>query len=134
MSKGRFQQDASLTVATALPAAGATAHSNAIDLHEKYGYALEDIEYLLSIPATPNLADTKNITITVEDSADGVNFAAVPALATFVVTGAGGVGAAAASRRFRLPSDARRYLRVSAVVDAAGGGNTAVSFTLTPLF
>jgi hypothetical protein len=42
------------------------------------------------------------------------------ALEALVQTGAGGAGAAAATARFRLPTDCERYVRVSAVNSAAG--------------
>ena len=87
------------------------------------------MEVVVSIPATPSLADTKNITLTLQDSADNSTFAAIAAEATLVVTGAGGAGAAAASRRVKFPPTTRRYVRLSAAVDSAGGSNIAVSTT-----
>ena len=74
------------------------------------------------------------LTITLEDSADGAVFAPIPAIAAMEVTGAGGAGAAAATRRLRLPPDVRRYLRAKAAVEAGGGNNTAKSLTLVLVF
>jgi hypothetical protein len=88
----------------------------------------------MELPALPSLADTKKATITLEDSADGTTFAAIPGLAALEVTGAGGAGAVAANRRVRLPADVRRYLRAKAAVEAAGGNNTAKSLTLALVF
>jgi len=127
--------DSSLSVTTALPAAGATANSASIDLRQTTADTInEQFEVQVLLPATPSLADTKNVTITFQDSADNSSFAAIPELATLVVTGAGGVGASAATRTVRLPSSARRYLRISQAVDSAGGSNTGVSTTLQLLF
>ena len=126
----RNLQDYFLKTTKALPAAGATANATAIDLGSvTLGAAAESCELLIELPATPSLADTKKVTITVEDSADNSSFAAIGGLATLVATGAGGAGAAATSQRYKLPTTTRRYLRFSAAVEASGGTNTAVSVT-----
>jgi hypothetical protein len=52
---------------------------------------------------------------------------------TLTVTGSGGTGAAASSLTVRLPSSARRYLRLSVVESSAGGDNSAVSATFAIL-
>lgn len=130
---GRNIKDANFIATKALPAAGASVSTTAFDITGS-GFVPEEIEAQLSLPATPNLADAKTITLTIEDSADNSSFAAVAALATLVVTGAGGAGAAAASRLLKFPSNLRRYVRVTASVDASGGDNTAVSVTFQILF
>lgn len=130
----RRLQDASLVKTKALPAASAANATDAIDLGQTtLGPAADDIEVEISIPATPALVDDKTITLTLKDSADNSTYAAIPAVATLVQTGAGGAGAAAASRRVKLPPSTRRYLRLDAAVLAAGGDNTAVSYTLKVL-
>ena len=129
----RALKDAELIVTTALPAAAASNSSDSIDL----GQTTQEETYnevLLSVPATPALVDDKTITFTFEDSADNSSFAAVTGLSTLVTTGAGGAGAAATSRRVRLPAGTRRYLRVTAAVLTAGGNNTGVSYTLALVF
>lgn len=63
-----------------------------------------------------------------------MSFTAIPGLAPLKVTGAVGGGGAAVSQRVRLPSVARRFLRATATVEAAGGNNTAVSFSLGLVF
>lgn len=126
--------DANLTKTKALPAAGASAATDAIDLGSTtLSVAGDNLEVQIVLPSTPALADTKTITLTLQDSADGINFAAIPGLATLVVTGAGGAGAAAASRSLRLPSTTRQYIRLNAAVESAGGNNTGVSTTLRVL-
>jgi hypothetical protein len=123
-------QDASLTSVKALPAAGASASQTGIDLGQITADCInEHVDVLLTTPAVPALVDAKTIIYTFEDSADNATFAAIPELATVTSLGAGGAGAAAVSRRVKLPPSTRRYLRVSATVLAAGGDNTAVSFT-----
>jgi hypothetical protein len=129
----RALNDAELIKSKALPAAAASASTNSIDLgqltqEETY------FEVLLTVPATPALVDTKTITFTFEDSANDSSFAAITGLSTLVTTGAGGAGAAATSRRVRLPATARRYIRATAAVETGGGSNIAVSFTLALVF
>ena len=127
-------QDALLTALIALPAAAASANTAGIDLGQTtLDTTHEVIDVLLTVPAVPALVDTKTIIYTFQDSADNSTFAAIPELATVTSTGAGGVGAAAVSRRVKLPGSTRRYLRVNAAVLAAGGDNTAVSMTLKVL-
>lgn len=123
--------DAALSKSKALPAAGAANYSTSIDLGStKLGPLADLIEIEIAIPATPSLVDDKTIILTLKDSADDSTFAAIAAVGTLTVTGAGGAGAAAASLRVKLPPATRRYLRVDAAVLAAGGDNTAVSYTL----
>lgn len=126
--------DANLTKTKALPAAAAANYSNSIDLGSTtLGPVADEIELDISIEATPALVDDKTITLTVKDSADDSTFTAIPSLATLVQTGAGGAGAAAASRRLKLPPSCRRYIRLDAAVLTAGGDNTAKSYTLKVL-
>lgn len=127
----RAIQDALLTTVHVLPAAGANVNGGSIDLGQTTANPInEKIEVELSVPATPSLVDAKTIIYSFQDSADNVTFVAIPELATLTSTGAGGVGAAAVLRNVKLPSSTRRYINVNAAVLAAGGDNTAISFTL----
>jgi hypothetical protein len=129
--RARNLVDAKLTATNALPAAGASANGTSIDLGNG-PLSPESIELEGSIPATPSLVDAKTIIIKLQDSADNSSFADIAACgAITIATGAGGVGAAAAKTRWRLPSNARRYVRQVATVLASGGDNTAVSTTLS---
>jgi hypothetical protein len=126
-------KDAQLIRSKTLPGAGGTASTASIDLlasvQEECHFEVE-----VTLPALPNLAADKSVTITLEDSADSMSFAAIPGLAPLKVTGAVGGGGSAASQRVRLPSVARRFLRATAAVEAAGGNNTAVSFSMGLVF
>ena len=126
-------KDANLIKTTALPAAAGTAHSEVIDLMQG-PYQEAQFEVELAFPALPSLADGKSATATLEDSEDGASFAAIAALEPLTLTGAGGDGAAAATRKVRLPSDTRRYLRATLAVEASGGDNTAQKFSLALVF
>lgn len=131
----RLITDALLTTVKALPAAAASASQTAIDLGcVTPDVSLENVELLLTVPAVPALVDAKTIIYTFEDSADNSSFAAIAELATVTSTGAASAGAAAVSRRVKLPASTRRYVRVTAAVLTAGGDNTAVSFTSKLLF
>ena len=126
-------KDANLIKTLALPAAGASASTEALDLLQgPVQEAHHEVE--LQLPALPALANAKSVTATLQDSADGVTFAAIAALATLVVTGGGGIGSAAATRKVRLPSDTRQYLRASVAVEAAGGDSTAQKLSLALVF
>jgi len=131
----RHIQDALLRVVTALPAAAANNDSDAIDLEQVSADTInEKFELQIKVPALPALVEAKKLTITVQDSADNESFAAVPELATLVITGESGNGADAAERTVRLPSTARRYIRINQAVESGGGSNIAVKTTLQLLF
>ena len=128
------RKDAQLIKTVAFPAAAASANTASIDLVAASPFPLtKDFELELSVPALPNLVEDKTVTITVQDSADDSSFAAIGALATFVVTGGVGNGAAATSRKVTLPSTTRRYVRCNIAVLTAGGDNTGSDFTMSVL-
>ena len=126
-------KDAELIKTLALPAAGATAHTDILDLLQG-PYQEAHFEVELKFPALPALADGKSVSARLEDSADGVNFTAIAALEPLTVTGDGGDGSAEAVRKLRIPSDTRRYLRASLTTDAGAGDNTALKFSLALVF
>ncbi len=124
--------DESMKRTKALPAAGATASTDVVDLGSTNPAAVPvPLEIQIDVPALPSLADTKNATFDLQDcdTADGT-FATVECTGNMVRTGAGGAGSAAKVWRFMLPLNVRRYIKVKCTVDAVGGNNTAKSFTL----
>ena len=126
-------KDAELINTVALPAAAATATTEPFNLTQKPPHECH-FEVELTLQALPSLADTKKATVTLEDSVDGITFAAIAALASLEVIGAGGAGAATITRKVRLPSDVRQYIRAKVAVEAAGGNNTAKSLTMALVF
>jgi hypothetical protein len=122
--------DSTFSVTTALPAQNtSTSRSTAFDL----GVANQSLigansELVVSIPAT-TCATGQTITITVQDSADNSSFAAVPTLATLVLTGSSNA-TAAATRTYRLPSDIRRYVTINRATSSTTGDLTAISTTM----
>lgn len=126
----RLLTDTQLSQSKAYPAAAASNNTTAIDLGQDNAFPInEQFDIVVTLPAVPNLADTKNATFTLKDSADNSSFAAIAGLSTIVQTGAGGAGAAAATKYLRLPGATRRYVRLDCAVDSAGGDSTAKSYT-----
>jgi hypothetical protein len=138
-------QDASLNQSLALPsAASTTVTSTGIDTGATTAdaYQIGGIDYLLTAPAlnTTQLPDTKTVTYSILVSA-AANMGTPTTLSASVIvqTGAGGVGAASATYRFRLPSQLPggtgiRYVGFKAVTGAATGDCSAASATLQPMF
>lgn len=126
----RLLRDALLSAETALPAAGASNYSSAINIGQKTADTItEQVDLRLTVPSTPSLVSTKTATFTFQDSADNISFAAIPELSALVVTG-GSEGGAATARTVKLPASTRQYIRVSQAVEAAGGSSVAVKTTL----
>jgi hypothetical protein len=127
----RNQQDKNYTSTVANAAAGS--NSATFDLEQVVGGDIEEFVVELALPAEAGLSDTKVLTYTVKDSANGSSFTVLdPSLAT-TQTGAGGAGVAAKTVRFRLPPGARRYVRVEQTATATPG-TLAGSYTLKLLF
>ncbi len=121
--------DQNLEVSQSLPPAAANNNSPSLDLgSDRLGPASDFVELDVFIGATGSLADGTTITLTVQDSADDTNFAALAGLGSVIRTGAGGAGAGAFTQRFRLPAITRRHLRVNAAVQSGGGNNTASNY------
>lgn len=129
--------DYALRVTKALPNGGASTVTDAIDLqHGTYGRLLADVEFLLEAPAmgvTP-MANGKTMIYSIEtDNDPAFGSAKVVNAALLTQTGAGGVGCAAASERFRLPSNCERYVRIKATGSTTGDASGS-SMTFQPLF
>ncbi len=127
----RNQKDNTFVSTVANLAAGT--NSATFDLEQIVGGDVSDIAVELIIPAEAGLSNDKVLTYTVKDSADGTTFAVLdPTIAT-TMTGAGGVGIAGKTVRFRLPPGCRRYVRVEQTVTATPG-TLAGSYTFALLF
>lgn len=132
-------KDAAVKKTWALPNGAATTYATpGIDLgHTTAGKLLADCEFLLSAPAlnTTQLPDAKTMIYSILlDTVDPIDGSSVVKYASVITqTGAGGAGAAAATYRFRLPSDATRILGARAVGSASGDA-TGASATLEALF
>jgi hypothetical protein len=129
--------DGNLSVTRALPSGASAVTSNGIDLGEgATGTFVTPSEFLLEAPAvtTAMLGDAATIRYDVVTSASA-DMSSPVVLQTGILTqtGAGGAGAAAASKRFRVPTDTLRYVAVRATKSATGDAST-VSMTLSLRF
>lgn len=105
------------------------ANSATFDLEQSVGGDIEDIVLEIAGPTAAGISDTKVITYTVKDSADGVTFAVLDPTIVTTQTGAGGAGITAKTVRVKLPPIARRYVRVEQTASATSGtfsGNMVV--------
>lgn len=131
-------QDAKLIETKALPAAGASASTDGIDLGAQSGRQafVAPMEFEVSIPATPDLVEDKTVIIDIEmDETSAFSSATKTHDNIITVTGqAAAAGGVAASKRFRIATDVERYIRATATVLADGGDNTAIDVTLKALF
>lgn len=122
--------DKLLTVTKALPNGAASITTDGIDLETTPSSEfLADLEFEVIAPAltTALLPDTQTITYIVETSAT-VGFDSITTFISSLIlqTGAGGAGAPAVTRRFRLPSTTQRYVRIKAT--KTGAANAAAAF------
>jgi hypothetical protein len=125
------QKDASFVSTVANLAAGT--NSATFDLEQVVGGDVQEIAAELTVPTEAGLSDTKVLSYTFKDSADGTTFAVVDPTIVTSITGAGGVGATGKTVRFRLPPGCRRYIRVEQTVTATPG-TLAGSYTFSLLF
>ena len=112
-------QDKNYTSTVAIAQAGANTAS--FDLEQAVGGDIEKVVFSLAAPAAAGITDAKVVTYALQDSADGVSFAAVdPAIST-TQTAAGGAGITAKEIRFRLPANTRRYVRIAQTMTSSAG-------------
>jgi hypothetical protein len=131
-------RDASLLRTTALPTAAASpATSASIDLKktaQEHFLAECEIEIVAPALSTTQLPDTDTAIydVLMSDSANlGTPTVLFPAVIT--QTGAAGAGAAAATKRVRLPSDVKRYIGLLCTTSDASADASGVSMTLDVL-
>ncbi|EFX60313.1 hypothetical protein DAPPUDRAFT_343453 [Daphnia pulex] len=116
----------------ALPVGAASVTGNGVDLGHTApgGQCLAQGEFLIEAPALPTgqLPDTKTITYDVIESVNSDMSSPVTVVAGIIVqTGAGGAGAAAATKRFRPATDAKRYyaLKATGVATVSAAASSA---------
>lgn len=138
LGAGFAMKDASLKVTKALPtAASGSVTSSGIDTGKgSYGDQVADVEFLLTAPAlnTTMLPDTRTATYIIEHDTDSA-FGTVATLnvGSITQTGAAGAGAASTTLRFKLPTNANRYIRAKCTLGASTTDSSAVSLTLEAL-
>jgi hypothetical protein len=115
----RNLQDNAYTSTVAIAQAGA--NTATFDLEQVIGGDIEKVVFELAAPVAAGISDTKVITYTLKDSADGTTFAVLdPSVAT-TQTASGGTGVAAKTVRFRLPPITKRYVRIEQTMTATAG-------------
>lgn len=133
-------RDAALKLTRILPsAASTTVTSTSIDTGASTADASQGsgVEYLLTAPAltTTMAPDTRTMTFNIIVSANADLSAPTTKIAGAIVqTGAGGVGAALATYRFRAASDWPRYVGYTIVSGVSITDSSTLSATLEPLF
>jgi hypothetical protein len=130
-------KDVQLKVTKALPNGAASTTSDGFDLgHGTRGDVVAGFELKITAPAlgaTP-LPDSKTMIFIIEhDTASGFGTVATLLDRVIIQTGAGGAGAAAATKIVKLPVDTNRYVRVKATGSASGDASGS-SFTVELLF
>lgn len=120
-------RDASLQVTKALPNGAADIYTDGIDLGGSSRAQFDGghrAELLIEAPAlaTADLGDGATMKYEVQHDTDSAFGTAESLYGTpnLTQTGAGGAGAAAATKRVALPTDVKRYVRVKATNSAAG--------------
>lgn len=128
MGQGRNVRDAELIKTVALPDGASAVSTAGIDtMNGVRGDFVAAVECIITAPALAvgELANTETMIYDIQDDTDpafGTPRDVVPSVLT--QTGAGGAGAAAATKRVALPSDVQRYIRLKATnsdtLDASG--------------
>jgi hypothetical protein len=127
-------------ITRALPGAASTSvtSTTAIDLgHGVNGNPMFRGELLISAPAvtTVMVPDTRTQTYDLISSANSDLSSPVTVVAGIILqTGAGGVGAAAATARYKPASDSKRYYGIKVTSGASTTDSSAVSATLELVF
>lgn len=123
-------KDAALLVTRALPsAASSTVYSNGIDLGALTGRGMRpsNVELVVEAPAlnSSQLPNGTTMKYSVQQDDDPAFGSPETLFADAIVqTGAGGIGAGSVVGRGRLPSDCKRYLRLS-IQSGTGTGNAS---------
>jgi hypothetical protein len=116
-------RDAKLIKSIALPNGAATVTSAAIELGNRVGNDfVADCELLITAPAlvVGDLANSATMTYNIQQSVDSGSTWTTHEAGAIIQTGAGGVGAAGATRRFRFPTTVGSQIRLQVTNSGAG--------------
>lgn len=133
--------DAQLSQSIAMPTGASAVTTGGISLDITTNADFNAIvDLLITAPAltTAMLADTATVkydivTGATVNSSNVIQSPTTIAATVLTQTGAGGAGAAATTKRFRLPSDVQKYVGVKATKSATGDAST-VSVVATLVF
>jgi hypothetical protein len=129
----RTIKDAQLTTNIALPNAANTVNTNGIDLAATTPYPVTEKFNVRVDTAVATGANSKNINVVVQDSADNSTFANIVGMGAAVHAG-NAANHIAANTIFSLPPGTRRYVRASATGEANGGDSSDGKLTISLLF
>lgn len=132
----RRLKDAQAIVTGTLPNAANTTYSNVVDLGHATPYPLTEQIHVRLENSTATGANSKNINIRMQDSADNSSFANIALLANPALrtTDNAGGGHSASNVILQLPPNTRRYVRAAATGEANGGDSSDGTYTVTLLF
>jgi hypothetical protein len=130
---GQRLLDANFIKSVALPNAANTVNTNGMDLVQATPY--NTTQYvILNVATTQSTgANSKNINIVIQDSADNVTFANIATLGVTVVAG-NAANFPASSTNYSLPTITRQYVRAQATGEANGGNAADGTLTAQLLF
>lgn len=123
----RTLKDELLKTTKAAPAAAGSNYHDSYDIGD--GPHRERLFVRVEIPALDALANTKKLTVKLQDSADDSTFTDIEPAVSADVVGVSTDGADAANFDLPIPQNARRYVRVRQDEDSAGGDITAQTVT-----
>ena len=125
------RQDASLTQSKALPSSAGTVVTTAVDLGAANN-RIAKAELKIEAPAlnATQLPDAATTTYKLEESSDNSTWSDLKA-AIITQTGASSAGAAEATKRYKIASDGKRYVRLSATSATTPGDQSAASMTIS---
>lgn len=123
------------TNSAALPNAANTINTNVIDLETpNTGPFPTTGKFIVQITTTQSTgANSKNINVTVADSADNSSFTNITGIGTLVVAG-NAANFPATTFNVQLPPATRRYIRITATGEANGGNASDGTVTGKLLF
>lgn len=117
----------------ALPNAANTVTTNQMDLIQAVPYPVTDKVVLQLNTEQSTGANSKNINVVIQDSADNSSWANIATLAVKVIAG-NAANYPSSSTNYSLPIHTRRYIRASATGEANGGDASDGDLTLQLLF
>lgn len=129
----RNLKDANFIKNVALPNAANTVNTNGMDLVQAVPYPVTQYVVLQVNTSQSTGANTKNINIVIQDSADNSSFANIATLAVKVVAG-NATNYPSSSTNYSLPIATRRYVRAQATGEANGGDASDGTLTAQLLF
>jgi len=120
----------------ALPVAANTVNTNGLDLIQATPYPTTEYVIVQVLTSASNAtANSKNVNVVLQDSADNVTFANIALLANPLLTVTDNSGTTpAGAANVLLPPSARRYIRAQATGEANGGNAANATLTLQLLF